>query len=217
VLDLIRTARAIRRFTDEPVTDDELWQILDAAQHAPSGGNIQPWQFLVLTEPGAKAAVAEVYLRAYDRYEASLLASLPAFRSEADEASFRRSVAASRALAEHLHEAPAMVAVLMPVGLDLTMHDDAGPLDIGHPCASVYPAVQNLLLAARSLGIGGTLTTVARILPDEFRAAAGIPDRYELAALVPLGRPRGSFSEPKRRPVEGVTHWNRWGEKRGRS
>jgi nitroreductase len=216
ILDAIRTTRAIRRFTDEPVTDDELWAILDAAQSAPSGGNVQPWTFLVLTEPEAKAAVGAVYDRAYDRYERTLLASLPPFRSTEDEASFMRSARASRHLAEHLAEAPAIVCVLVPAGLDLTLHDDEGPLDIGHPCASVYPAVQNLLVAARSLGIGGTLTTVARVLHDELRAAAGIPDRLELYAMVPLGRPKGSFGVPKRRPVAAVTHWNRWGEKRVR-
>ena len=216
LLEMVRTTRAIRRFTDEPVTDDELWAILDAAQSAPSGGNVQPWQFLVLTEPAVKTQVADVYGRAYDRYERTLLASLPPFRSEADEASFLRSMRASRHLAEHMATAPAIVCVLMPAGLDLTLHDDEGPLDIGHPCASVYPAVQNLLIAARSFGIGGTLTTVARVLHDDLRAAAGIPDRYDLAALVPLGRPKGSFSAPRRRPVATVTHWNRWGEKRER-
>jgi len=216
VIEAIRTARAIRRFSAEPVTDEELWTILEAAQSAPSGGNIQPWQFLVLTEPEAKAAVAAVYERAYDRYERALLASLPPFRSPDDEASFLRSVRASRYLAEHLTEAPAIVCVLRPAGLDLTLHDDEGPLDIGHLCASVYPAVQNLLVAARSLGIGGTLTTVARVLHDDLRAAAGIPEHHELAALVPLGRPAGSFGVPRRRPVEAVTHWNRWGERRSR-
>jgi nitroreductase len=214
LLQAIRTTRAIRRFTDEPVTDDELWTILDAAQRGPSGGNVQPWQFLVLTEPEAKAAVGDVYRRAYDRYEAVLLASLPPFRSDDDQASFLRSARASRHLAEHMATAPAIVCVLVPVGLDLTLHDDDGPLDIGQIWASVYPAVQNLLLAARALGIGGTLTTVARVLHDELRAATGIPDRYELAAMVPLGRPKGTFSVPRRRPVAGVAHWNRWGEKR---
>lgn len=212
----IRTARAVRRFSDEPVTDDELWAILDAAQRAPSGGNIQPWHFLVLTDTAAKQAVAGVYLRAYDRYERALLASLPPFRSADDEASFHRSVRASRHLAEHLADAAVIVCVLRPAGLDLTLHDDEGPLDIGHLCASVYPAVQNLLVAARSLGIGGTLTTVARVLPDDLRAATGMPDHLELAALVPLGRPSGSFGEPRRRPVETVTHWNGWGERRTR-
>jgi nitroreductase len=217
LLEAIRTTRAIRRFTDEPVTDDELWAILDAAQSAPSGGNVQPWQFLVLTEPATKAAAADVYARAYDRYERAALASLPPFRSPEDEASFMRSVRASRHLAEHLAEAPAIVCVLKPAGLDLTLHDDEGPLDIGHVCASVYPVVQNLLVAARSLGIGGTLTTVARVLHDELRAALGFPEHQELAALVPLGRPTGSFSAPRRRPIGAVTHWNRWGEKRERS
>lgn len=217
LLDAIRTTRAVRRFSDEPITDDELWAILDAAQSAPSGGNVQPWQFLVLTDPEAKAAAAAVYRQAYDRYERTLLASLPPFRSPDDEASFHRSVRASRYLAEHLTDAAAIVCVLVPAGLDLTLHDDDGPLDIGHVCASVYPAVQNLLMAARALGIGGTLTTVARVLHVELRAAVGIPDRYELAALVPLGRPRNptaAFTPPRRRPVEAVTHWNRWGTKR---
>lgn len=214
LLDAVRTTRAVRRFTDEPVTDDELWAILDAAQSAPSGGNVQPWMFLVLTEAGAKAAAADVYRRAYERYERTLLASLPPFRSPDDEASFHRSVRASRHLAEHLAEAPAIVCVLLPAGLDLTLHDDEGPLDIGHVCASVYPVVQNLLVAARAFGIGGTLTTVARVLHDELRAAVGIPDRLELAALVPLGRPAGSFTVPRRRPVAAVTHWNRFGERR---
>jgi nitroreductase len=213
-IDAIRTARAVRRFADEPVTDHEIWAILEAAQSAPSGGNIQPWQFLVLTEPAPKAAVAAVYERAYDRYERALLASLPPFRSPEDEASFHRSVRASRYLAEHLAGAPAIVCVLRPAGLDLTLHDDDGPLDIGHLCASVYPAVQNLIVAARSLGIGATLTTVARVLPDDLRAATGIPESLELAALVPLGRPSGEFGVPRRRPVEKVTHWNRWGERR---
>ena len=145
-----------------------------------------------------------------------MLASLPPFRSPDDEASFLRSVRASRHLAEHLADAPAIVGVLVPAGLDLTLHDDEGPLDIGHVCASVYPAVQNLLVAARAFGIGGTLTTVARVLHDELRAAVGIPDRYELAALVPLGRPKGSFSVPRRRPVEAVTHWNGGASKRER-
>jgi nitroreductase len=216
VLHAVRTTRAVRRFSDAPVTEDELWTILDAAQRAPSGGNIQPWQFLVVTDPDVKGAIAAVYLRAYDRYEAALLASLPPFRSTDDEASFMRSVRGSRHLAEHLAEAPALVAVLMPSGLDLTLHDDDGPLDIGHPCASVYPAVQNLLIAARALGIGGTLTTVARVLHDDLRGVLGLSERHDLAALVPLGRPAGRFTVPRRRPVESVTHWDRYGQRRAR-
>ena len=207
------TTRAMRRYTDAPVTDAEVEACLRAAVQAPSGGNIQPWQFVVVRDPEVKAAVAESYRLAYDRYETALVASLPPFRSEDDEASFNRGLAASRHLAEHLAEAPVLVLVAMP-GIDLTLTDDDGPLDIGPLHASVFPAVQNLMVAARAMGIGTALTTVFRIRQDEVRKACGIPDRYEIVALVPMGRPVGRFGQARRRPAESVTHWDRWGEKR---
>jgi nitroreductase len=213
VQEAILTTRAIRRFTDEPVTDDELLTCLRAAVQAPSGGNIQPWQFLVVTDPGTKAELHAVYRRAYDRYERALLAALPPFRSSDDEASFMRTARSSRHLAEHLADAPALVLFLMP-DISLTLHDDGGPLDIGPPHASVYPAVQNFMLAARGLGLGTTMTTVFRIHQDEVRAACAVPDRYQVVALVPVGRPRGRFGVARRRPAEAVTHWNHFGNRR---
>ena len=101
----------------------------------------------------------------------------------------------------------------------MTLTDDDGDLDVGTPFASVYPAVQNLMLAARGLGIGSTLTTVYRIHHDEVRAVCGIPDRFEVVALVPIGHPAGNFGLARRRPPEKVTHWERFGDKRetGRS
>jgi len=213
VHEAILTTRAIRRFTDEPVTDDELLTCLRAAVQAPSGGNIQPWQFLVVTDVDTRGAIADLYHRAYDRYERALLAGLPPFRSAADEASFMRSVRASRHLAENLAEVPALVLFLMP-DISMTLRDDDGPLDVGTPYASVYPAVQNFMLAARGLGLGTTLTTVYRIHHDELRALCGIPDRHQVVALVPVGRPQGRFGVARRRPPEAVTHWNRFGERR---
>ena len=211
--DGIMTTRAIRRFTDEPVTDDEVLTCLRAAMQAPSGGNIQPWQFVVVTDADKKAAVGEIYRRAYYRYEAAMLPTVAGFRSEDDEASWNRTIASSRHLADHIGEAPVLVFVAMPA-ISMTLTDADGELDIGTPYASLYPAVQNLVLAARSLGIGGTLTTVYRIYQDEVRALLGVPDRYELVALVPLGRPAGRFGIARRRPVEAVTRWNGWDGKR---
>jgi 4-carboxymuconolactone decarboxylase len=207
------TTRAMRRYTDAPVTDAEVEVCLRAAVQAPSGGNIQPWQFVVVRDADVKAAVAESYRLAYDRYETALVASLPPFRSEDDEASFNRGLAASRHLAEHLAEAPVLVLVAMP-GVDLTLTDGDGPLDIGPLHASVFPAVQNLMISARGMGIGTALTTVFRIRQDEVRKACGVPDRYEIVALVPMGRPVGRFGQARRRPAESVTHWDRWGDKR---
>lgn len=209
----IMTTRAMRRYTDDDVTDAEIEHCLRAAVQGPSGGNIQPWQFLVVRDETLRGTIGEIYKRAYDRYEQALLAVLPPFRSEDDEASFHRTRASSRHLADHMGEAPALVLVLMP-GITMTLSDDEGDLDVGTPYASVYPAVQNLMLAARGLGIGTALTTVYRIHQDEVRAACGIPDKYEVVALVPMGRPRGSFGVARRRPAETLTSWDRFGEKR---
>lgn len=213
MLEGLLTARAMRRFTDEPVSDDEIWNCLRAAQQAPSGGNIQPWRFVVVTDPDVRARLGEVYRKAYDRYEPALLASLPPFGSEADEASFHRGAAMSRRLADTIGEAPVLVVVCFPV-FDLTLHDDEGPIDVGPPYASVYPAVQNLCLAARAQGLGAVLTTVIRVVAEDAREVLGIPDRYEIAALVPIGRPAGRFGVARRRPVASVTSWDTWGNRR---
>ena len=213
LFEALNTTRAIRRFTAEPVTDAEILQCLRAAQQGPSGGNIQPWQFFVVTDPEVKRAVGALYKRAYDRYEPVLLSLLPDERPAEEKEKFERVRRSSRHLAEHLGEAPALVLVLMP-NITMTLEDAQGPLDVGTPFASVYPAVQNFMLAARGLGIGTTLTTVYRIYQDELRALCGIPDRHEVVALIPMGRPRGKFGVAPRRPVERVTHWNRYGQKR---
>ena len=209
MLEGIMSSRAIRRFTDEPVTDDEIKQVIAAAVQAPSGGNIQPCRFIAVTDPDLKARIGDVYRKAYDRYEKQLLATLPPFRSEADEESFHKGSRASRDLADSIGTAPALVVVVTPT-FDLTLHDDEGPIDIGPPWASVFPAVQNLILAARALGIGSVLTTVIRVRHDEAREVLGLPDRYEIAALIPLGRPKGRFGVARRRDPSSLTYWNGW-------
>ena len=212
-IESIMTTRAIRRFTAEPVTDDELRACLRAAQQAPSGGNVQPQQYLVITDPQQRAAVAGWYRRAFDRYEATL-PDPDSFRDAAAEASWRRTRDASRFLAEHLAEAPAIVLFLQPI-IPWTPRDADGEMDIGRLDASVYPAVQNFCVAARSLGLGTALTTVIRIHTAEVLAELGVPEgRYEIAALVPVGRPSGNFGVAPRKPADAVTHWDRWGDRR---
>jgi nitroreductase len=213
VFDAIISTRAVRRFRDDPVTDDEISHCIRAAVHGPSGGNIQPWQFLAVTDAELKRGIGDVYRRAYDRYEATLLKVRPPSSSLDEEAAFVRMVRASRHLADHMGRIPAMVLVLMP-SISMTLEDPQGPLDVGTPYASVYPAVQNFMLAARGLGIGTTLTTVYRIYQSEVRALCGVPERYEIIALIPMGRPAGAFGPGRRRAPERVTHWNRFGAKR---
>jgi nitroreductase len=211
--DALLTTRAMRRYRDDPVTDDEIEHCLRAAQQAPSGGNLQPWQYLVVTDPERRAGVGALYRSAYDRYERTLLAMTPRFRTPEDEASWRRTADASRHLADHFGEAPALVLFLLPM-IEWMPADDEGPMDIGPLYASVYPAVQNFMLAARELGIGTALTTVVRIRHDELRALLAIPESMEVAAVVPMGRPTGSFGVARRKPVAAVTHWDGFGNKR---
>jgi len=210
--DGIMTTRAMRRLSDEPVERSALEAVLRAAQQGPSGGNIQPWQFVVLTDRGDREWMGRCYRACYDRYERALLAQAPPQRDDASAASWARTVAASRHLADHLAQVPVHVLVCMP-DIDMTLSDAEGPMDVGTPFASVYPAVQNLMLAARGLGLGSVLTTVHRIRHDEVRERFGIPDRWSVVGLVPIGHPLGRFGVARRRPVAEVTHWGRWGER----
>ena len=119
----------------------------------------------------------------------------------------------SRHLAETIGSAPVMVLVLAP-RISMTVRDADGDMDVGSVLASVYPAVQNLVLAARSMGIGTCLTTVYRIHEAEVRAVCAIPDRYDVVALLPLGRPTGRWGVAPRRPAPSLTSWNTFGNKR---
>jgi nitroreductase len=212
-VEAIMTTRAIRRFTDQPVSDADLLTCLRAAQQAPSGGNVQPQRYVVVTDPDVRAGVADWYRRSFDRYERSL-PDPSVFSDPEQRASWVRTAAASRHLADTLADVPVLVVFLQTM-LPWPPSDDDGPMDIGRLDASVYPAVQNFCVAARALGLGTALTTVARIHTAEILDLLGVPaDRYELAAIVPLGHPRGRFGVARRRPVEELTHWNRWGEKR---
>jgi nitroreductase len=208
----LMTTRAMRRFTGADVTDDEVWTCLRAAQQAPSGGNVQPQQYVVVRDASVKARLAELYRAAFRRYEASL-PDPASFRSPEDERSWRRTRDASNHLADHLDEVPVLVVFLQPA-IAWGSQDADGPMDIGRLDASVYPAVQNFCVAARALGIGTALTTVIRIHTAEVLAALGVPAGYEIAALVPMGRPQGSFGVARRKPVEAVTHWDRFGNRR---
>jgi nitroreductase len=213
LLDGIMTTRAMRRLKPDPIPEAVLWRVLAAANQAPSGGNIQPWQFMMVTSPDVRAQLAELYRACYDRYETAML---PTRRAPVDEAAAKawdRTVSASRHLAEHFHEVPA-IAVVLAADIDLTITDESGPLDIGSILGSVFPAVQNLMLAARAYGIGTALTTVLRIEQGKTREILAVPDRWQVVAVIPMGYPEGRFGVAPRKPVEKVTHWDRFGEKR---
>ena len=210
-IEAIMTTRAMRRLSNEPVDDAAIQLCLEAAQQAPSGGNVQPQQYVVIRDPDIRAAIGSVYRRAYDRYEASLPEIGDLSGSARD--SYERTRRASRHLADHIGEAPVIVMFLQPL-IPWGGSDDIGPLDIGRLDASVYPAIQNFCIAARALGLGTTLTTVIRVLQREALEVIGAPDdRFEIAALVPVGHPVGRFGRAARRPVERAVHIDRFGSR----
>jgi nitroreductase len=208
--DALMTTRAMRRFSSEPVARSSIESCLRAAVQAPSGGNIQPWQFVVVDDPAVRAPLAELYRRCYERYQRALLALPQAARSADEEASWQRTVGAAQHLADHFHEVPVIVAVCV-AGIDLTLTDEDGPLDIGSVLGSVFPAIQNFILAARSEGLGTSLTTVHRIEQQACRDILGVPERQQIVALLPVGHPLGRWGVARRKPAEKVTSWNRWG------
>lgn len=200
--EVITTQRAIRRLRPDPVPDDVLRKILDAAVCAPSGGNRQGWSFVVVRDPATRARLGQLYREAFDEllkvpYYAAAAAAPP-------DSPAGRLLASARHLAEHLDAAPVLIVACIAT-------DGARPtLATG---ASIYPAVQNLLLAARALGLGTCLTTIHRFRDAEVRAALGLPADVETAALIPLGYPVTRFGRPPRRPAAEVTWLDRWGQR----
>lgn len=209
----IMTNRSMRRLTnDPPVTDEEIERCLTAAVQAPSGGNVQPWQFVVLTDPEQRQRVAEVIQRATVRYMDAVEAVRPKSDDEAAEESWRKGAALTRRLSEHLADTPIVLFVLTPY--PNILHDDEGPIEIGGLEASIFPAVQNFMLAARDQGLGTTLTTLVKVYEDEIKEICGIKPHHEIVALVPIGRPKGKFGVAPRKPAETVTSWNTYGNRR---
>lgn len=207
VLDALHSTPSRRFLATDPIPDEVLWAILDAAIRGPSGGNRQGWGWVVVTDPETKKQVAGWYREgweaAYGRRREEILAG-PA----CGDGLSPRSFLGAEHLAQHLEEAPVWV---FPV---LREAAAAGSPRLG---SSIYGAVQQLSLAARAHGIGTTLTTLYADHEDEVRELLGLPADALTMALIPMGYPaRGRWSQPRRRPVDEVVHWDRWGVRRPR-
>jgi nitroreductase len=205
-LEALHSTPSRRYLAPDPIPDDVLWAILDAAIRGPSGGNRQQWGWVVVTDRAVKEQVAGWYRAnwdaAYGQHRDRILAG--------DESSGMspRGFLGAEHLAHHLEQAPVWVfAVLRGVA-------DASNPRVG---SSIYGAVQQLCLAARAYGVGTSLTTLYGGHEDELRELLGLPADALTMALIPMGYPaRGRWAEPKRRPVAEVVHWDRWGATRDR-
>src|SRR3954454_18209520 len=181
LFEIIRTTRSMRRLKPDPVPREVIRKILEAGTAAPSGGNMQRWRFLVVRDPEVKRRVAVYYKRAWDEQAAPRYkAGAPAPGVDAER--FARMLEAAQYLADHIHEAPVWIVPCLE-GATATRWSGS----------SIYPAVQNMLLAARALGLGATLTTLHLNFEKEVEAILGLPPDAHTYAILPIGYPLGRF------------------------
>jgi nitroreductase len=209
--DVVATQRAIRRFLPDPVPDDLLARVLDAATRAPSARGAEPWAFVVVRDAALRAEIGRLYLAAWEMAE-QFTEAADADRDVKASPHYARMMRGADALARALGAVPVHVVC----GLDHArlgpIADGAGGLrSPGAAYASILPAVQNLLLAARAVGLGTTLTTLHRAFEPALRELLRLPDSIEPVVLVPLGFPRDRFGATRRRPLCDVVHLDRWG------
>lgn len=198
LFEAIHTQRAIRRFASDPVPDEAITKVLAAATHAPSARNCQPWRFLVLRDPELKRRFGEIYWRATQegRDDGILFKDTTTF----PKAGFD--------YAEHVGEFPVLIIVcLEPV--HPTSHD---PFLRG---ASIFPAIQNMMLAARALGLGACYTSNYRRYEGEVKALLRIPDDVPTAGCILIGYlgEGEHFGGSRRKPVKEVTFYDLWGQR----
>ena len=206
----IRSCRAVRRLRPDPIPEAVLARVLQAAVCGPSGGNEQPWRVVVVRASAAKDRLAELYRANWQSYgdeAAARMQRLP----EAKRARGLRILEASAHLAEHLAEAPVILLFFHNVQLMV----DPGEFDtypralIG---ASLYPAIQNLLLACRAEGLGGVLTTMLWRQSAAIAALVDAPEPWTFHALVPIGYPLGKGHGPlNRKPLASMAFSETWG------
>jgi nitroreductase len=205
--ELLTTTRAVRWRLDleRPVPLEVVRECAELALQAPSGSNLEPWCFVVVSDPDRRRAVAEVYRQAFDVYYRDLPERVDKIVTgdPVRDASQQRSMASVEYLAEHLHDVPVLVIPCVTAW-------EAGPMQRLMDAAmfgSVLPAVWSFCLAARSRGLGTAWTAVHLIREKEMAEVLGIPDSVRQVGLIPVAYSRGDGFRPAvRRPVDDVVH-----------
>jgi len=196
------TQRATRRLKPDPIPEAVLRQIMDAAICAPSGGNRQGWSFVLVRDANKRKRLGELYREAWDE-----LMKVPYYAAAAQappDSAIGKMLASAQHLGEHMGEAPVLIlaCIVLDPGVKVTITTGA----------SIYPAVQNIMLSARALGIGSCITTIHKFRDAQVKELLDIPADIETAALIPLGYPLGKFGRPPRRPLRDVAFTDSWGQ-----
>ncbi len=212
LFEAMATTRAMRRLKPDSVPEPLLRRVIEAGTHAPNGGNRQAWHFVLVRNAEAKRMIQERYQSALGQYVEAGMKAIADGRLVIAEEEMEERMRIARAglhLAEHLAEVPVLLFVCIDRSSAIEIAGSAG--EASGVYASIYPAVQNVLLACRGLGLGAVLTTLHLLFEADLKERLGIPPEVHVAAMIPIGYPQGKFGPVKRRPPEEVTHWDRWG------
>lgn len=198
----IYTTRSMRRLKPDPVPPALIVKLIEAATMGPSGGNRQPWKFVVVRDADTKTFVGERYLRAWKMYFTGKARALVENDPQSPQGRILRS---ANYLAEHIAEVPVMIFCCVKRYTD--------PGRVGQPMVNaIFPAIQNLCLAARGYGLGTSITGLHTRFGEEVNARLEVPSEYANVALIPLGYPKGRWDRPARKAALEVTFWDKWGK-----
>ena len=202
--DLVGQVRAMRRLKPDPVPLETLRKLLETGVQAPSGMNTQPWAFVVLHQAESRAWFAQ-------RYGEAIRSRFGNFSAAGDGSSpMSRQARTMIYQVEHMHEFPLIVLVCGERDWPFRVppHERVGlaPPNYG----AIYPCVQNILLACRSLGLGAALTTMHQVFEEELHERFGIPEEYGVVVSIPIGYPMGRFGPVTRKPAAEATYFDRW-------
>jgi len=215
LFDAMYSARALRRYKTDPIPDDVMTRILQAATQAPSGSNQQNWVFMVVKDAAKKKKISDIYARG-----AQILTAVYANRPRPphmDEKQFQTLMNSALYLFDHMNEAPVLLFACLRT--EATGPVPNLPPEIAAAASkmvriggsSIYPAVQNIILACRAFGIGTVLTTLHVFFEDEVKEILGLPKEIQTYALLPMGYPINKFGPLKRRPVSEVAFLDSYG------
>ena len=207
---VLSTTRSIRRITDQPIDDAVLRRVLQAAIWAPSGGNRQPWRIIAVQDRDIKQKLSDLYSLRWAEYVEFNMKRVEGLPDNIVEAT-RTGLAVGTQLANNLADVP-VVAMFVHDPREIFVTDE----NLGRTSvvggASLYPAVQNLLLAARAEGLGGVLTTLISTSEIEVRKILQLPEPWGVYAMVPLGYPKGKHGPLRRAPLEQMVKFDTWSD-----
>jgi nitroreductase len=203
LFDAMYNCRAMRRLDSREVPEEMLLKLIDAANQAPSGSNMQNGRWLIVRDPEVKKALADLNRIGVEGYIKPMLEKPAGLPHQSVDKRTRMAEAVMWQM-EHMHEIPALVIACLEFGVKV------GGADVQRGGGSIWRGIQNLLLAARAMGLGAAPTTLALGDQDAVRSILNLPETMGALCLIPVGYPMGKFGPVSRKPVEEIVRFDRW-------